>query len=482
MRQAAAVLLLLAALPARAQDAAPPPPPAPAVRGPAPEDPAEKRERRERLARLAGPDAAVLVLSAEDSPGFTGSTQNTDFAYLCPYEARGAAILLAAGPGDTPAVSDRLYVRPRSPVGELWTGTVACPGAETAAAGRFDAALAPNGLAADLAEILRERRTLWISPGGPADGPARLAPLVAALRAKMQGTWVRLASLPGATPEDAAESVRRALPERLPESRSAAEVLAGLRAVDLRPAARMLSEMREVKSAPEIARIRIACEATVAGMRDALAAARPGTLEMGVAALVEVRCRLAGCARQAYPSIVGSGPNSCVLHYAANTRTMQAGELVVMDIGGEYRGYASDVTRTFPVGGKFTEEQARVYDAVLEAQLAGIAAVRPGATLRQVHQAAAEVLKRHGLAQYFPHGTSHSVGLDVHDPYRADEPLRAGCVITVEPGVYMTKESLGVRIEDTVLVTQSGCEVLSGALAKTREEIEQAMDAARAPR
>jgi Xaa-Pro aminopeptidase len=213
-------------------------------------------------------------------------------------------------------------------------------------------------------------------------------------------------------------------------------------------------------------------------MSDALRAASPGMLEMECAAYVEFRCKAAGCARQAYPSIVGAGPNSCILHYSDNKRRMQDGDLVVMDTGGEFEGYATDVTRTFPVNGRFTDEQARIYDAVLEAQEAGIAAVRPGVTIDQVHAAASAVLKERGLIQYFLHGTSHSVGLDVHDSSRRDAPLRAGYVLTVEPGAYIAAKSLGVRIEDVVLVTETGCEVLSKALPKTRAEIERLMQEA----
>jgi Xaa-Pro aminopeptidase len=262
------------------------------------------------------------------------------------------------------------------------------------------------------------------------------------------------------------------------EASNAADAAArakSLPVVEVKSASRLTSELRETKSAAEIARIRAACAATVIGMKDALRAARPGMLEMQIAAIVELRCRLSGCARQAYPSIVGAGPDSCVLHYAANTRAIGADDMVVMDIGGEYEGYASDVTRTFPANGRFTDEEARVYDAVLAAQEAGIARVKPGATLREVHAAAAAVLKSRGLVQYFPHGTSHSVGLDVHDPWRADAALRAGAVITVEPGVYIADKGLGVRIEDTVLVTADGCEILSAGVPKTRDAIEKLM-------
>jgi Xaa-Pro aminopeptidase len=479
----ARALLLVVALAsvATAQDAAPAAPPPSAAKAAASEDAerAEKRDRRARLAKLAGREAAVLVLAADDSPGFTGSTQSRDFEYLSPFDARGAAILLTLDAADDPAVeprvTDRLYLRPRDPANERWTGAVAGPGDATRDAGLLAEAPPVERLVADLVQSLKARRTLYVSSGGPADRGRLLAPLVAALRTKLAGTWVRLFDVPGTGPEDFAESVRRALPETLPRGKSPDDVLAALPVVDVKNAGTLTAELREVKSADEIARIRAATDATVAGFKDALRAARPGLLEMQLAGIVELRCRLGGCMRQAYPSIVGAGPNSCVLHYSDNTRALADGDLVVMDLGGEYRGYACDVTRTIPANGKFTEEQAQVYDAVLAAQEAGIAVVKPGVTMRQVHTAAAAVLKERGLVQHFPHGTSHSVGLDVHDPFRQDMPLRAGSVLTVEPGVYIAAKALGVRIEDTVLVTETGCEVLSAALPKTRDAIEKLM-------
>jgi Xaa-Pro aminopeptidase len=485
LSRAAAVLLAAAALCACGKETPlPEAPPWPdrwgTARGDEPVDAAEKRARRERLAKLAGPDAAVLVLSADESPGFTGATQNLDFTYFSPFDARGAAVVLMLR-SDAPTVSDPsdvddlLYLPQKNPASELWTGAVAGPGDATAKAARVDAARPVERLAADLAEAMKSRRTLFVSGGGPADADRLVKPLVAALRRKFAGTWIRNVDAPGAGEEDAAEAIRLALAGAAPSAADPKDRVKTLPAIEVRSAWRLTTELRETKSPAEIARIRAACAATVLGMKDALRAAKPGMLEMQVAAIVELRCRLAGCERQAYPSIVGAGPDSCVLHYAANTRRMADGDVVVMDIGGQYEGYASDVTRTFPAGGRFSDEAARVYDAVLAAQAAGIARVRPGATLREVHVAAAAVLRDRGLLQWFPHGTSHSVGLDVHDPWRPDAPLRAGAVITVEPGVYVKEKALGVRIEDTVLVTADGCEVLSAGVPKTREAIEKLM-------
>jgi Xaa-Pro aminopeptidase len=191
-----------------------------------------------------------------------------------------------------------------------------------------------------------------------------------------------------------------------------------------------------------------------------------------------------GCERNAYAPIVGSGPNSVILHYSANKRRMDAGEVVVMDVAAECGDYAMDVTRTVPVNGKFTARQKEIYEIVLGAQKAAIAAVKPGikagrgeGTLQQI---AFDYINTHGkdqhgapLGKYFTHGLSHHVGLDVHDPSEPSVALKPGMVITIEPGIYIPEENLGVRIEDTILVTDTGCKILTGALPKDVEEIER---------
>jgi Xaa-Pro aminopeptidase len=183
--------------------------------------------------------------------------------------------------------------------------------------------------------------------------------------------------------------------------------------------------------------------------------------------------------------MIASGPNSVVLHYSANRRRIEPGDLVVMDAGGEYKGYATDVTRTIPATGKFTPRQREIYDIVLAAQKAAIAAVKPGMSLlggssTSVRKIALDYIETHGkdmhggsLGKYFVHGLGHFVGLEVHDPGSFDRRLEPGMVITIEPGIYIPEENLGVRIEDTLLVTAGGAEVLSSALPKEADEIEK---------
>ena len=234
--------------------------------------------------------------------------------------------------------------------------------------------------------------------------------------------------------------------------------------------------------------------------------ARPGMYEYEIEALLLDTFRRQGSERPAYGSIVGSGPNACVLHHRRNDRRIDAGELVLIDAGCEYGYYASDVTRTFPVGRDFSREQQAIYELVLQAQLEGIAATRPGANLDEIHKGSVELITR-GLVglgllsgepeklietgaykRFFMHRTSHWLGMDVHDVgayYVNGSPrqLEPGMVLTVEPGVYIGPaddtvgpewRGIGVRIEDDVLVCDAGPEVLTAGIPKTVDELRAA--------
>lgn len=233
--------------------------------------------------------------------------------------------------------------------------------------------------------------------------------------------------------------------------------------------------LRLVKDAGEIEAIRRATRVTGDALVEAMRSAEPGMNERDLAALIEYVFRRGGASGPGFPMIVGSGPNSCILHYSRNDRVMQAGELVVCDVGAEIGRYTADVTRTFPVSGRFSAEQRRVYEAVLRAQEAGIAAVCPGATIGDVHAAAVRSLAQDGLARHFIHQTSHWLGLDVHDVGSYAVELVPGMVLTVEPGAYLADDAIGVRIEDDVVVTESGCEVLTAWIPRRPDEIERLM-------
>jgi Xaa-Pro aminopeptidase len=233
-------------------------------------------------------------------------------------------------------------------------------------------------------------------------------------------------------------------------------------AADVQNAEPFISSLRLKKAATEVALLEKTINITLRGHEAAARMIAPGVWEYQVEAALEYEFRRNGAERPSFPSIVGSGPNSTVLHYNASTRQMQAGDLVVVDIGAEYSGYAGDVTRTYPVTGKFTPRQKEIYQIVLDAQKAALAVVKPGATIGQVHQAALRVINSKGFTvEEFPHGTSHHLGLYVHDPGNTRRPLEPGMVITVEPGIYLEKEQLGVRIEDDIVVTETGYRMLS---------------------
>ena len=268
----------------------------------------------------------------------------------------------------------------------------------------------------------------------------------------------------------------------------------------------ILHEMRLRKSPEEIATMRAAARVTRTAHERAMSQARPGMREFEVEAMLLDTFRGQGSERPAYGSIVGSGPNACVLHYRKNDRRIDTGELLLIDAGCEYGYYASDVTRTFPVGRPFSPEQQAIYELVLEAQLEGIAATRPGATLDAIHRLCVQIITR-GLVRlgllsgdneklieteaykrFFMHRTSHWLGMDVHDVGAYFErgkprPLEPGMVLTVEPGIYIAPDDstvaaewrgIGVRIEDDVLVTPSAPEVLTQGIPKSVDEVHRA--------
>jgi Xaa-Pro aminopeptidase len=254
-----------------------------------------------------------------------------------------------------------------------------------------------------------------------------------------------------------------------------------------------LSRMREIKSPEEIRILRHVINASSRGHIEAMKATRPEMWEYQVAAIVKYVFEVNGCESTGYPPIVGSGPNSTILHYNTNRRQMKAGDIVCMDTAGEYRGYSADITRSFPVSGKFSPEQRAIYEVVLAATDAGIAACKVGASRGSVDSAINKVLgdglTRLGvisnpgeLRRYYMHGWGHGIGLDVHDPWPADT-FQPGMVFTVEPGIYIKEGSpcdrkwwnIGVRIEDDVLITQGGPENLSASCPRTVEEVERTM-------
>ncbi len=236
-----------------------------------------------------------------------------------------------------------------------------------------------------------------------------------------------------------------------------------------------LGRMREVKDVDELKLMRRAIEHTAAGHARILDILKPGMHEFELKDAVEEAFRHSGARHVAYDSIVGSGPNGAVLHYPKDDRTLRDGELVVVDAGAEEQYYATDVTRTYPVSGKFTPDQREIYNLVLRAQAAGIAAAKPGVTTRAIDQIVRKVVDDAGYHDAFIHGCCHFVGLEVHDAGDYEAPVPAGAVITIEPGVYLPQRGFGVRIEDEILITPNGAEVLTRGVPKDPDEIERRM-------
>src|SRR6185503_3967638 len=210
---------------------------------------------------------------------------------------------------------------------------------------------------------------------------------------------------------------------------------------------------------------------------EAMRSTRPGSGEWELAGLMSFVQIREGAFGSAYEAIVGSGGNACVLHYTANDRRMQKGEIVLVDYGPEVDHYTTDITRSWPTDGKFGKRATELYDAVLEAQKAGIAACKPGATIVDVDHACTEVLQKRGFFALRAHGACHYIGLEVHDPGSARKPLVPGVCFTVEPGLYDREAGIGIRIEDVVAITPDGCEVLSALAPKERADIEAAVQA-----
>ena len=432
---------------------------------------ADYRARREKLAAAInasmkaespnsiGGGAVLIFAGTENSTGdaIWGFHQSQNFYYLTGWSEPGAALLIVsqrdhhAAQGSQPeipaaAYSETLFLPARNMVQERWTGIKLGPEnpqapAETGVARVVSLDTMPQVLAS----LPQGTRFYAETSRGLAD---------AADADTMRGL-VRLESFPG-----------------------------GFVPRDVRP---LIDELRKVKDAGEIALIRKAANASEEAHLAALHAVKAGATERQVAALMQYEFQRRGCERPAYAPIVGSGFNSTVLHYSADSGPIRNGDLVVMDVAGEYSFYAMDITRTLPADGKFTARQREIFEIVLGAQQAAIAAFQAGRSkLRgpdSLNQVAIDYFKSHGkdmhgqpLDKYFIHGLGHFVGLDVHDPGDTSKPLDKGMVFTLEPGLYIPDEKIGVRIEDTYLVGDDGkLECLTCRIPKTVEAIEQAM-------
>lgn len=247
----------------------------------------------------------------------------------------------------------------------------------------------------------------------------------------------------------------------------------GVEVFDVNP---LLVDMRWRKTSEEVAAMKRAARAGALAHVEAMRSTRPGIGEWELDGLMSFVQTREGAFGKAYEAIVGSGANACALHYVANDRRLQKGEVVLVDYGPEVDHYTTDITRSWPTDGKFGKRAAELYDVVLEAQKAGIAAAKPGSTIAEVSQACAAVIQKRGMHEFQVHGPCHSIGLEVHDPHVGEyftKALEPGVAFTVEPGLYDRAAGIGIRIEDVVVITEKGCEVISELAPKEREAVEK---------
>lgn len=256
--------------------------------------------------------------------------------------------------------------------------------------------------------------------------------------------------------------------------------------VELRDLHTACVPLREQKDADEVESIRKAVDITRQGLEFVMKNLKPGMKEYQVQADFEYTCRRLGAARQSFPTIAGSGINGCMMHYVTNHCEVKDGSLILLDLGVKNENYCSDITRTYPANGKFSPRQREFYELVLKANEAVAAAARPGVTTKDLNEIARKVLCEGLVAmgmiadvsevgKYYMHGVSHSIGIDVHDITLAGDVLKPGWVISNEPGLYVDEEEIGIRIEDDLLITEDGCEVLSKDIIKDPDAIEAFM-------
>ncbi|MGH9404086.1 MAG: aminopeptidase P N-terminal domain-containing protein [Terriglobia bacterium] len=407
------------------------------------------QQRRERLAQETA-DGIVVLYGYDETDVAAATTpfrQNENFYYLTGWNQPGAKMMIVPAADGASAPTQILFIPPRDKPQERWTGLRLDPkDSRSSALTGFPIVMSANRFSSQLQKALKRFGNIY----------TELTP----------------------QPESGEESFQQA------EVASLRQLAPSATLADLRP---FVTSMRMVKSPGEIALIRKAVKASVDAQLVAMKTVHPGMWEYQVAALIKYGFENEGCEWPSYPPIVGSGFNSTVLHYDDDSRQMQAADVVVIDAAGSYSGYASDITRTLPVDGRFTPRQLEIYNVVLGAQSAAIAAARPGVYLggarpNSLYRIAFDYINSHGrdlhghrLGQYFIHGLGHPVGLNVHDPFIPDRPLEPGMIITIEPGVYIPEEKIGVRIEDMILITSNGAETLTRSLPKEPEEIEKIM-------
>lgn len=419
-------------------------------------EPSDFKQRRDKLCSLISEGIAIIG----NYPGTFGRTRvNPEFHYLTGVDVPDAKLILipkniAARASCPEFWKTTLYLPPKDPRRGVWDDHQLFPGKE---------AVKETGIenTSDLAAFYSD-----VSRLGAITDIVYL-PYRANVRSPMR------------LPSDLqfVESIKKILPN-----------------VKIKNFSPFLDELRWQKSPKEIDIMKKACKITVEAFKEAARLTKAGVYEHEVEALVTYIFRKNGSQRAAF-TIIGSGPNSCILHHMKNERLMENGDLLVIDIGTVYKYLSTDLTRTIPVSGKFNPEQRKIYNIVLEAQKKAISIVKPGVTLAEVHKAAMDVIDKAGYGKYFIHGTGHTLnggshykrtttGLTLSGMYgkykmnryfSADNPLVPGSIFTIEPGIYIPEKNLGIRIEDDILVIEKGHEILTKDAPREIDEIENLM-------
>lgn len=389
----------------------------------------EYAARRAKLCRALG-DAVAVVFAGEPSGGHGHFRPDSDFRYLTGIADEPGAILLIEPKHPVKARRETLFLTPRDPDVEKWDGRRdPISGAMKARLG-FQSVFRTNNLGRWLRDAMTRSKALaCVHPFAQHNQPV--------------------------SPDFA---LFKRVSERVP----------GVEVIDRTGE---VAKLRSVKSKGEVAAISDAIDATLEGHRRFCAALEPGVTEQRLQAELEHGFAIGGGTGHSFDPIVGSGANATVLHYISNNGVAQDGELVLLDCGTTVNGYASDITRCFPVSGKFNKRQREIYGIVLKALKASTAAVKPGATLAQLDAIARRIIDDAGYGDCFFHSIGHHLGVDVHDA-NPNGPLKAGAVITIEPGIYLEDEGLGVRIEDDILVTPKGKRNLSSHIPREIADVE----------
>ncbi len=391
------------------------------------------------------PDGLVLVRGLPSQRDYLRFHQDKTFWYLTGVESPNAALLI-----DLRTREEILFLPKPNAMKERWDGEQwdSEDGWIRDVTGFRE--VRPGG---ELMGLLKDRaagaKTVWIS----------------------KEPWVTLAGCHDLAGPYDEKIARDPLDGRVSRENALEDQLHDKFGLEVRDCAPVLAEMRRVKTPEELAALRRAADAGAKAMTEAIRSTRAGLTERHLEAVMSFVHRVEGAAGPAYHGIVGCGPNALVLHYSQVGREMRANEMVLLDYAPEFDHYVSDITRSWPVDGQFTPRMREIYDAVLASQAAGIAETRPGKTMADVERACRRVLSERGMSKLLPHGTCHYVGMEVHDVGGNGKPFVPGVVFTIEPGVYEPSTGIGVRIEDVVVVTESGCEVITAGVTKDRLEL-----------